>query len=893
MSPASGAPRPKKGGGQEPSQRATPLHAGDLRAHNAPAVRRPTTHLAHLIFSLALAATAPALAPSTALAQAADAKAAPSVAVPAGSGQDALWLQHGASGIVARACAGACGPSPDAKPVGDVPAEVLPALASAKSAVITLADGKRVVRIDAEVPSKEGGAATSSTWTALVAAPLSSAKSAAPVVLWSGWVGKKSGLEGEEAIHVVRVEPQGKGSRIVVGEQRESLSICGRPAIVSARAVDPASMSMSKSAMVDNLSDDQKKKAEKVIAVRETGAIAAPVVRLLRANAASSALEKRIDSLTDGSVELGWTEAKIGDGTGEWVRMSASNDVGIQGLSVQIRPSSVEVPDGAAPKTLFFATDDRLFQVDLPDSAWNDREARYEVKLPGEVKTSCLAVVLGGAHSPKGVNNPRVTIAEVTARTALDGMTLDALAGALSGGGDKARAAAAMLSKGDSKAMAALATAWDKLDSTGQALAMEVIDAAACTEQAPFYADRLAQANGKKLSGPSADPVVAHARDRLRRCGRASAPALAKLIKDAPDPIRVVAAEEIALVAPPEAIAAILDVLPNVPDAVRRELRGSLARAAGSGKARAALADWMTAPRFGKLGDVAKVDLLRAMGPVLPEVEGGKDALFGLLGKDAPFRTRYLLLAPAADLAAKSDAQALSLVRDALAKDADPHVRVRAAEVAAKVPALATELVTAAGDAEVRVREAAVRALSQAAGQGNKLPEAAEPVLILRLSKDDWTFVRVAAAEALSAAPKSDVADKALADALLDASPEVRGRALDGLGLHQARTYAAAVRERATLAEETLDVRARALLALGAMCDRESVEVLTKYALGAMSVTSEVERRLGAAALAALGDIHPADLAKRIEPLTGKDAPLLVREMAKAALASRSTCDAK
>jgi hypothetical protein len=840
------------------------LRAGLLRAHNARAVRRPTSALARLAFPLTLLAAALAQAQP----QAAATKAAPPIA-----------------------CAGACGPAADAPALADVPSEVLAALPGAKSAILTLADGKRVVRIDAEVTtSKENGP---STWTLLIAAPLSSAKSTAPVVLWSGWVGKKSGLEGEEVVNVVRVEPLAKGARVVVGEQRESLTICGRPAIVGARAIDPSTMTMSRSAQVESLEGDEKKKAEKVIATRETGAMAPPVVRLLRANAASSALEKRIDSLTDGSAELGWTEAKLGDGSGEWVRMSASSDVGILGLSVQIRPTSVEVPDGAAPKTLYFATEDRLFQVDLPDSAWGDREARYEVKLPNEVKTSCLAVVLGGAHAPKGTANPRVTIAEITARTALDGLSLDALAAGLSGGGDKARASAAMLSRGDSKAMAALGTTWDKLDSAGQSLAMEVVDGAACSEQAPFYAERLAQAAGKKLSGPSADPVVAHARDRLRRCGRASAPALARLIKDAPDPIRVVAAEEIALVAPPEAIAAILDALPEAPDAVRRDLRGSLARAAGSAKARSALTDWMMADRFGSLGDIAKVDLLRAMGPVLPEIEGGKKVLFGLLGKDAPFRTRYLLLAPAADLAAKSDADALALVRDALAKDTDPHVRLRAAEVAAKVPALAPELVAAAGDAEVRVREAAVRALSVAAGKGNKLPSSAEPVLIQRLSKDDWTFVRVAAAETLAATPRSDAADKALAGALADASPEVRGRALDGLGAHQARTFAPEVRERAKIAEETLDVRARALLALGAMCDTESLDLLTKLALGAKSLTSEAERRLGAAALMALGDLHPKDLERRIAPLTGKDSPILIREMAKSVLAGKSTCDAK
>jgi hypothetical protein len=810
------------------------------------------------------------------------------VSAPAGSGQDALWAQLGPKGIVARACSGACGPSADAAAIADVPAEVLPALASAKTSTITLADGKRVVRIDAEVPSSQG---EPSAWTMFLAAPLSSAKSSSAVVLWSGFVGKKHGEEGEEAVQVVRVEALAKGQRIVVGEQRADLTICGRPAIVSAREVDPATLTLKKNAMVDSLSDADKKKAEKVIAVRETGAATPPTIRLLRATSASGALEKKIGTLTDGNVETGWTEAKIGDGHGEWVRMSASSDVGISGLSVQIRPTGEEVLDGAAPKTLYFATDERLFEVQIPDGAWGDRDARYEVKLPAEVRTACLAVVLGDAQTPKGVANPRVTIAEITAHTPLDAMSYEALAAQLASDGDKARAAAAMLGKGDARAVAAVAGTWDKLTDAGKAVAMDVVDAAPCTDQAPFYADRLGLAKGKKLSGATADPIVTHARDRLRRCGHASAPPLAKLLKEAPDPVKIAAAEELSLVSPPDAIAAILDALPSVPDPVRRDLRAALAKAASSAKARPALADWVTPARFGALGDVAKVDLLRAIGPVLPEIEGGKKALFGLAGKDAPFRTRYLLLAPAAELAAKGDAEAETFVKDALVKDTDPHVRARAAEVSGKVASLAPQLVAAIGDGEVRVREAAVRALAQGAEQGQKLPAAAEGAIVARLSGDEWTFVRVASAEALAAMPKSTVADKALATALGDRSADVRMRVLDALGAHQATAYASNVRDRAQQADEVVEVRASALTALGAMCDRDSVDMLAKLAMGARSTTSEVERRLGAAALSALGDLHPVDIESRLAPLLAKDSTPLVREMARSAIAAKPKCN--
>ncbi len=825
----------------------------------------------------------------TAAAQIAPAKAPQSLNVPAGSGQDALFLNWAGGSLMGAACPSPC-TTPALLPI-DAPKEVAPFLANAKATVIALSDGKRIVRLDVEVADKVD-TSLKAQWTLLLSAPLSQTKSSSPLVLWSGFVGKKAGLEGEESGNEVRVETLTKGARVVIGQKRDDLTICGRPALVSAKEVDPKTLTLSKSAMVDNLSADEKKKAEKVILVRETSPVLPPTIRLLRANAASSALEKRMDSLTDGSNELGWTEAKIGDGRGEWVRMGASKDVGIVSLSIQIRPTSVEVPDGAAPKTFYLATDDQLFEAELPDGAWNDKEARYEVKLPTALKTACLAVVLGSAQTPKGVTNPRVTIAEITARTAYDSMPYEALALALTEGGEKAKAASALLEKGDGRSVRAIQTVWSKLDSEGQNLATEVIDGAACTEQSTFYAERLNDFVGKKLSGPSADPMAAHARDRLRRCGRASADALTKLLVSGADPLKIIAAEDMAMVAPAEAVTAILDVLTKTPDPVRRDLRAALARAAKSPKSRNVLSDLMMKENQGTLDSIKKVDLLRAMGPVLPDIAGGKQMLIETLSKGA-FRERYLLLAPAAELSLRGDAEATAIVKDAIVKDADPHLRARAAEVAAKIPALSNELVQAAGDPEVRVREAAISALAKSASSGNVLPDTAISALSMRLAKDDWTFVRALSADALSFLPKNDAVDKALLGALSDRSADVRGRAVSGLGTRKAIAYASNVKERANDKDETPEVRARALLSLGAMCDKSSIEMLTTLAQGARSLTSDLDRSLGAAALSALGDIHPSDLAQRIALLTAADAPALVREMAKAAISASSTCETK
>ncbi|MFO0587088.1 MAG: HEAT repeat domain-containing protein [Polyangiaceae bacterium] len=813
------------------------------------------------------------------------------VDVPSGAGQDTLHVEVTPEGIIAQGCPISCSGSPisAAYKIPDVPSEALKGTWTAQQ--IKLQNGRHVLQLSSTIDGKDGA---TSTWTALLAAPITYTKSDKAVVLWTGYVGQSRGLEGEEAVNVIRVEPlPGRTSRVIVGEQRADLTLCGRPVLVSAREVDPDMVALAKTSatMVDSLTEAERKGAEKVIATRDTTPWTAPAVRLLRANAASSALDKKMATLTDGDLSTAWTEGKIGDGHGEWVRMSASSDVGITGLSVKIRPQDDgEISGGAAPKTLYFATDSKIFAAEIPESAWGDKDARYEVKLPAEVRTSCLAVVIGDAHTPKDVDNPRVTIAEITAHTALDSMSYDALAGALATGDDRSKAAAAMLSKGDARAVTAINAAWEHYTEAGRALALDVVDGLACSDQAPFYADRLAAAKGKKMAGPTAEPIVVRARDRLRRCGRASAPALSKLIREAADPIKVVAAEELALVAPGEAIGAILDALPKAPDPVRRDLRAALARAANSPKAKGEVADWLVPAKFGALGDVAKVDLLRAMGPVLPEIEGGKKALFGLLTKEAPFRTRYLLLAPAAELAAKGDVEAESVVRDALAKGDDPHLRTRAAEVAGKVPKLAPALVTAAADSEVRVREAAVRALATAAGLGTVLPAGAETALVARIGTDDWTFVRVGAAEALSAMPKSDVADKALAGALSDKSVDVRGAALDGLGAHRAVAFAGPVRARAEASDELVDVRARALTALGSMCDKGSLDLLTRVAQGARSLSSDVDRRLGAAALSALGELSPSDLASRIQLLLAADAPPLVREMAKSALAAKSKC---
>ncbi|WP_437289217.1 HEAT repeat domain-containing protein [Sorangium sp. So ce406] len=853
--------------------------------------------------------TAGAVAASSTWLGDAAAQVAP-VVLPPAAGQQALAVRIDARGITARACPSAAACAPDGGKVLAVPPEVAPLLGGARVAPVALADGKRLAKIEAPASGAPSGAragdVASGSWVMLLAAPLAG-KGAEPLVLWSGWTGVATGEHGEGRSDAVVVEPLGNGSRVLVGQLRDDVTICGRPALVGASEVDPRTMTLLKGASFQNLPAEERRAAGKVTAERREADAAAPGFRLLRPTAASSAVGKRFAEIADGDPKTAWSEGKAGAGRGEFVSFSSADEVGITGFGLRIKPID-GVEGGAAPRTLFVATPDRLFQVSLPEDAWVKESAGYEVKLPEEIRASCVAVVLDEAFAPRGAQagergapsapEVRVTIAEVTARTAFDGQAPAALVGALAGGGERARAAAALLARSGPEAVEAAIAGYDRLDPAGRQLAAGVIDTAPCAAQIPFFTARLASGaaaapprGARRAAPPGPDPELHHARDRIRRCGRAAAPALAEIVKGGAPAARVMAARELALVAPAEAVPALLDALAAARGATRKELRAALALAARSERAAPVVEEEVQLDRLRARPEDAQLDLLRALGPSLGRVRGGGAAFQALASAaGAPFERRYLLQAPAAALARAGEAPAEAYLRASLRKDADAHVRLRAAEVAADVPSLAPDLLAAASDPDVRVREAAVVALSRAASAGAKLPAGAAEALAARLASDPWTFIRGGAALAIGAMPATPAGDRALVGALADRSPEVRRHALDGLGAHRATAHIEAVRDRAEDKEEDIEVRARAILALGAMCDASSVDLWTRLALQAKAPMGERDQRLGSAALAALGAVHPADLPARLKPLLDKDTPHGLRETARAALAATPQC---
>ena len=211
-------------------------------------------------------------------------------------------------------------------------------------------------------------------------------------------------------------------------------------------------------------------------------------------------------------------------------------------------------------------------------------------------------------------------------------------------------------------------------------------------------------------------------------------------------------------------------------------------------------------------------------------------------------------------------------------------VRARAVETSRGIRALAKARRRALRDSNVRVRVAAA--------QAEHGDPAAAPILVERLTSDDWPMVRVAAAEALRGAPSSPEVIEALGKALDQPYPKVRLAAIETLGHHRAVDLAPRLREIADAAREKVSLRVAAVEALGRMCDREALDMLTIFARRSADPRSpEASSGLGRAAVLALAAIHPHDIAKRLEPLLrGPRTPAYMKRLVQEALETPGTC---
>jgi HEAT repeat protein len=789
---------------------------------------------------------------------------------PAGGGQATLGARILGGALVYKACAqAACAPSSSDSTLP------LPLGAPAKDVtidVLSIGGGRHA--LFAHTPS----------WGALLAAAPGPTPEAR--VLWSGANGFSKGEVGEQYGELLQVtDPEAdKTVRILLGEVREDVTICGRSSILSPKVLDPKDLTF-KGARLQRLRREERDRAPSLSATPAADAPLGGMGRVLQAAAASSAIGTP-GALTDGDPDTWWSEKRGGDGNGEFVQINAPEQVEISSVSIVARPPTKEVPRGAGPRKIWLATSDALFAVTFAEDPWTRPGASYDVKFPAPLKTRCLAVVLDEAFVKAKDPDADVTLAEITAHTEFDGKADPAsLAGALAGGQARAKMAAAILSRGGDAAYDAVSEAYSKLDDAGRVLALEIIDNAPCAKSAPLYVKAMEIGRAGEAH---------HADDRLVRCGRDAAPALSAAVASGSNKQKVHAANLLALVAPDVAVTSLVPLLSAAKPDVRAEFRAALTRASHSPAAKQALA--------AKLADssvppLALIDLLRAATSRQGLASDASPAFARLATPDADFRTRYLLLVPAAQLAKEGDVRAEAFVKKAISSDPDTHVRTHAAEVAAELPSAIDPLGRALDDADPRVRDAALVSIGRIVDpKGAKVQAQPWPSSLFSgasklLVSDPFTFVRGHSADVLLGAPPGEQADGPLAKSLSDGSPVVRARAVEILGRRGALRHADDIRERLDDEEEILDVRVRAARALGRVCDKDSTDRLTELArLTSSSGASGAALVVGASAAAALGRLNPPDLAKRLSPLTDKGAPRIAQEIAKSALTTTDRC---
>ncbi len=782
---------------------------------------------------------------------------------PPGAGQAGMAVGFDAAGALRAVSCAAPGCTIDRGQELAFPAELRPAIAGAQFSVVGIGDGHRAIVVAVS------DAKSARSWSAVLVAPLGTGE---PSLVFSGFTGYTAGEDGMRRGKRVDISPPDEDGarRIVVGDVQEDLSLCGRPALLAPQLLASADLKLHP-AKVQRLTIDERERARDVTAARVAPSEApSAVFGVLHAVAATSAIGSP-GALTDGNPETTWAENRGGSGRGEFVLLNAPPELPISGLDLLIRSSNAKAGSGVSPREFWIAGNHDLVHVTLPEDAWKFPGAHYSVKLEPPLQGDCLALVTESAfdEGPQA----RVTFAELAARTEFDAASVPALVAALAGGGERAQASAAVLRVVGQAGFDAVAKAYDSLDEGGRRVALDLLDQAPCDTSLPAYL--------KAFSGLSPAHAI-HARDHIRRCGKAAAPFLAAAAKKSQGTLQQKLLGELLLADAAQCVDVIVGMLDVDSRSRRASLRVALARASSVEAAKprvlAALGDPQTSERV-------SVEILRALGARIAEFQPAAGAV--LARWQAPsqsFRTRFLLLQPSAELAA-SDPAARASFAQALTSDPDPRFRAQALSVLKNPRDYSAQVSAALNDSDLRVREAAVRASAA-------LPSAV-PALTGRLASDPWPLVRMAAADALAASPSAPDVESALTHAIDDESPHVRAHVVTALGAHHATAQLAKIHERLADEDEYPMVRAAAAQAVAALCDQKSVDELTGYAQKlADPMADPAVHMIGAAALLALGDLRPKDLEARLAPLRVKGAPAQARQAADAVLQRPGTCSA-
>ena len=800
--------------------------------------------------------------------ESATAAGADALSIPAGGGLESLSVSVSPKDHVVRFTAGAA----HGDVAIDLPASELSEGTHATVETIAIGGGKQIARVRVPARSDETVA-----WEALLAGR-------STPVLWSGLTGYAHGEAGErtgEAIELVNGE--GSARVVMVGEIREDLRVCGQDhTLLSTRVLDPGSLGL-RGATFQRLPAAQREHAERVVASAHGGPADAPLARLLIATGASTALPGTSpNALTDGDPATVWSEGRSSDGHGEFVVMRAPGEVPIARLAVTVAPPAARA-DGllahaAAPRSFFLVAGERTLAVTLPEDAWLHPGAAYDIPLVDPLRTSCLALVLDKAYE-RDEEHPDVAVAELTAYSAFDapGATLAQATKALTGGGPRGEAARSVLERAGDPGLAAIAAAYPSLDEPGRALAVDAaIGAGTCENAAPLLLAAM---------GDRDREVARKGREKLERCGKRAGPSLLAAMKTADPRALANAASLLASTSPREALEPLVEQLGVGSPDTRATLRAAVGKAARGAKTET-LGALLASPRPA----APRLELIRALDAQLPSVAPQADGAIEAIASGSPsMATRYLLAEPLASLARGGDNAALARLVALVRKDPDDAVRAHAAEASTGVPGMTEALRDAIeNDPAPRVREGALRAAS---GLKAPVPPGLVDAVAKRLTSEEWTFVRAAAAAALTSFPADVRVDRPLEAAITDDAATVREAAIRALAAHGDRHAEEAIRRRLLAEHEALEVRLAAVKALSALCARGSLDALTEIARRApLPLATDEDVQVGLAAAEAIGQLHPPDLATRLAPLRAADAKPQARTAADRALSAAPMC---
>jgi hypothetical protein len=706
-------------------------------------------------------------------------------------------------------------------------------------------------------------------WEAIVAGKTGNAAT----VVWSGGTGL--GATGEAEGGRILVE----GDVVYVGELRRELTICGQPeTLLVPKRLDPATMTLHSVAM------PRIPKLVRDTATKLTGLPVkdAPIGSILGLRGASTN-DGGSAALLDDDLATAWTETRKGDGRGEFVVFSSTKALPIERLSFVLAPSK-PIAGYAPPSSLFVVVDGATFSVTLPKPTSDGAGNRVDVVFPQPRSTSCVAIELDRAQVD-AKDDPVVGFAEIEGVPVVPASvhTLDDLVTLLDAGGEPADLAKSLLVHAGARGAKAVIGKLGTVGDRGKELAVEVLESTPCPAAAPGLV---------RLSWDAPKATVTAARTALDACGVAAKGAIAEAFGSGSAVVREAIAERYARLDPKGALGAILGVVPASTSGRRRTFRQALSRVASTKAGRSAIAEWLaqheSAPSPAETEVDPTIELARAIAPsssLADETDGGplppllSRVLLAHATADRPFSRRWLAAEPIAALAARADLPSLAWMR-ALFVSPDRYLRMRAAEVAGALEPLRPELLRALADVDPRVRQRALDALRKSA------PPGVSPTVKTMLASDAWTFVRVSAADLLGDLQGGGDVDVALATATRDPAKSVRSASLRALATRGARSQLAAVRARAFDAEEAVDVRREAIEALGLLCDTDSADDL--FELAKRLGDSDAARMLGLAAIVALGEIHPKDLAQRLGAL--EQSSLVVKDAVGRALRTIGRC---